>query len=65
MYIAHFYPQYNKKDRKMCDETSEEIKEELEEVDKEHGGGPETDREKERREKYAKLHGSDRDEQDE
>lgn len=43
----------------MCDESSEEIKDELEQVDDEHGGGPETDREKERREKFAKLHGKD------
>ena len=48
----------------MCDETSKEIKEELKQADKDHGGGPETDREKDRRDKFAKLYGSDRGEQD-
>ena len=48
----------------MCDETSKEIKEELEEVDEQDGGGPETDREEDRRDKFAELYGSDRGEQD-
>lgn len=47
----------------MCDETSKEIKKELKQDDKEHGGGPETDREKDRRDKFAKLYGSDKGEQ--
>ena len=43
----------------MCDETSAGIEKNLEEDDDKHGGGPETDRKKERPEKFAKLYGSD------
>lgn len=40
-------------------DSKEELKQELEKDDAEAGGGPETDREKKRRENFIELYGSE------